>query len=118
MSEELVNFGHGHVFPRKDGAKARCGGAGICDQCSRDSARKNASEQIPGRLAAFKEAIAEIEGWEALHVKAHAEFPYADKASADREHANTMRLLACIKGRIQVRAGLKPDLSKMRTDSK
>ena len=35
----LKNTGHGHVFPRTDGVKARCGGPGVCKQCSIDAAR-------------------------------------------------------------------------------
>ncbi len=35
-----ANKGHGHVWPRPDGAKARCGGPGICSECSRDAAMK------------------------------------------------------------------------------
>lgn len=35
------NTGHGHVFPRPDGVRARCGGPGVCAECSRDLARKN-----------------------------------------------------------------------------
>ena len=31
-----ASIGHGHVFPRPDGVKARCGGPGICPQCSKD----------------------------------------------------------------------------------
>jgi len=31
-----TNSGHGHVWERPDGAKARCGGPGLCAQCSRD----------------------------------------------------------------------------------
>lgn len=31
--------GHGHVIPNADGAKARCGGPGICAECSREQAR-------------------------------------------------------------------------------
>jgi hypothetical protein len=30
------NTGHGHVFPRPDGMRARCGGPGMCSECSRD----------------------------------------------------------------------------------
>lgn len=30
--------GHGHVRPRADGVRARCGGPGICDECSREKA--------------------------------------------------------------------------------
>lgn len=29
------NAGHGHVQERPDGMKARCGGPGLCDVCSR-----------------------------------------------------------------------------------
>lgn len=30
--------GHGHVAPRSDGVKMRCGGPGICAECSREAA--------------------------------------------------------------------------------
>ena len=33
------NTGHGHVWPRPDGGKARCGGPGLCSPCSADAAR-------------------------------------------------------------------------------
>lgn len=33
------NTGHGHVWARPDGMKARCGGPGICAECSRDKAQ-------------------------------------------------------------------------------
>lgn len=29
--------GHGHVTPNPDGSKARCGGPGICPECSREA---------------------------------------------------------------------------------
>ncbi|WP_320533625.1 hypothetical protein [Robbsia andropogonis] len=38
------NTGHGHVWKRPDGLKAKCGGPGMCAKCSRDAARK---EQQP-----------------------------------------------------------------------
>jgi hypothetical protein len=44
---ENRNVGHGHVFPRPDGVKARCGGPGICSECSRDQSRKIQQEYIP-----------------------------------------------------------------------
>jgi hypothetical protein len=31
---------HGHVTPRPDGVKARCGGLGICAVCSQEKAQK------------------------------------------------------------------------------
>lgn len=30
------NTGHGHVWPRPDGVKARCGGPGMCSACNND----------------------------------------------------------------------------------
>lgn len=33
-----TNSGHGHVWERPDGFKAKCGGPGFCAQCSRDQA--------------------------------------------------------------------------------
>jgi ribosomal protein S27AE len=33
----MANEGHGHVRPRDDGMKARCGGPGICPQCSQEA---------------------------------------------------------------------------------
>ena len=41
-----MNPGHGHVYPRADGVKMRCGGPGICAQCSADQARKNQVQQL------------------------------------------------------------------------
>lgn len=32
--------GHGHVYPNPDGSKARCGGPGLCDICSREYIQK------------------------------------------------------------------------------
>jgi hypothetical protein len=41
----VANVGHGHVYPRTDGVKMRCGGVGICSECSRDKVRKDALEK-------------------------------------------------------------------------
>lgn len=32
---------HGHVTPNEDGSLARCGGPGICSECSQELAEKN-----------------------------------------------------------------------------
>lgn len=42
----MNNTGHGHVFPREDGVKARCGGPGICNECSADLAKKQNVAQL------------------------------------------------------------------------
>ncbi|MGG4659126.1 ead/Ea22-like family protein [Pseudomonas vlassakiae] len=43
MAKELTNKGHGHVFPRHDGVKAKCGGPGLCAECAADQQAKEAS---------------------------------------------------------------------------
>lgn len=44
------NTGHGHVFPRPDGVRARCGGPAICSMCAKDQAARLQSEQKPASL--------------------------------------------------------------------
>jgi hypothetical protein len=44
MTENL-NVGHGHVFKRPDGVKARCGCPGMCSECSRDLARAEQAQR-------------------------------------------------------------------------
>ncbi len=34
-----TNTGHGHVWPRPDGARARCGGPKLCRECALDFTR-------------------------------------------------------------------------------
>lgn len=41
--------GHGHVTPRADGAKARCGGPTICSECARELAAKTLPQQVRER---------------------------------------------------------------------
>lgn len=36
--------GHGHVFPRSDGIRMRCGGPGMCAECRADKARKDSGQ--------------------------------------------------------------------------
>lgn len=36
------NTGHGHVRPRPDGVRARCGGPGVCQECSKERAALDA----------------------------------------------------------------------------
>lgn len=40
----MPNTGHGHVYPRADGAVARCGGPGFCKECNVDNAIKSNSQ--------------------------------------------------------------------------
>lgn len=42
---QLRNEGHGHVVPRPDGAKARCGGPAMCRVCQAEQAAMLAAAQ-------------------------------------------------------------------------
>lgn len=33
----MKDLGHGHVYPRPDGARARCGGPALCSRCRADA---------------------------------------------------------------------------------
>ena len=35
--KELITQAHGHVTPNPDGSKARCGGPGMCFECSKEA---------------------------------------------------------------------------------
>lgn len=43
------NSGHGHVWPRPDGVRMRCGGPGVCPECSRDLAKAWRDGTLPTR---------------------------------------------------------------------
>ena len=53
-------------------------------------------------------AVNEIEGWERLLIKAHEGCPYSNPKEAEREHKNTMNLLATIKSKLTARFQGKP----------
>jgi len=40
------NFGHGHVTPRADGVKARCGGPSMCSTCANELGQLRAAQGI------------------------------------------------------------------------
>ena len=41
------NTGHGHVWDRPDGMRARCGGPAMCSECARDAGRFGRPGQRP-----------------------------------------------------------------------
>ena len=69
------NNGHGHVFLRRDGARARCGGPGYCAACNSDFALRFGP--LHGQIAAAEGVLAErkrqieAEGWTAEHDDEH-----------------------------------------------
>lgn len=45
--KDVENTGHGHVFPRADGVKFRCGGPRMCGLCAADLAEKERAAAKP-----------------------------------------------------------------------
>jgi len=56
MSEYGTNSGHGHVWERPDGMKARCGGPALCKQCALDLSTANYVSKAEVRAAIGNEA--------------------------------------------------------------
>ncbi|HBO4818364.1 TPA: hypothetical protein L4V11_002705 [Pseudomonas aeruginosa] len=50
-----ANVGHGHVFPRADGVKMRCGGPGLCSECTADASCARAALAQPSPAQAEAE---------------------------------------------------------------
>jgi hypothetical protein len=46
------NVGHGHVNPRPDGLRARCGGPALCSVCAHEVAAREAMAELQKQLAA------------------------------------------------------------------
>lgn len=55
MNVPGTNTGHGHVWERPDGFKARCGGPGLCKECSSDRHRVK-----------YSTAHVKVEGWKPI----------------------------------------------------
>ena len=52
MPRYLTNQGHGHVWARPDGSRARCGGQRMCPECALDAVDLAAARQaVTERLA-------------------------------------------------------------------
>ncbi len=49
------NTGHGHVWPRADGMKARCGGPEMCGECAKDLAQKQRLDVAAANIVAVRE---------------------------------------------------------------
>ncbi|WP_124083093.1 hypothetical protein [Pseudomonas aeruginosa] len=82
-----ANVGHGHVFPRADGVKMRCGGPGLCSECTADASRARAalaqpspaSDLDPFNLAPHAEAFNEAPAEALKPEQAEAERPEQPK---------------------------------------
>lgn len=51
MSGPNTNTGHGHVWTRPDGMRARCGGPAICLQCASDLATWGSHNKAANKVA-------------------------------------------------------------------
>src|SRR5690348_11323898 len=59
-----TNTGHGHVWPRPDGVRARCGGAGICSECAKDLAsQQHFLEMETRQRERFEEEVWSAHKW-------------------------------------------------------
>jgi hypothetical protein len=79
-----LNTGHGHVRPRPDGVRARCGGPGMCPVCSTEKCRLIAEQETktsePFRLINIQEsdAFKRLDHNLRLHGQAYFELTYPD----------------------------------------
>ncbi len=76
----MSNTGHGHVRPRPDGMRARCGGPAICPVCAREQEQMLAGAEISVDDEAQDEERALIEHIEQIK----REFERAAKPYVDR----------------------------------
>jgi len=64
----MKNSGHGHVNPRPDGIKARCGGPGLCMECSLEANQKKLDGLLsPDKLTTFEKRKCEAAGKYRIH---------------------------------------------------
>lgn len=71
-------MGHGHVVPRPDGHKVRCGGPGICHDCSIELVRHEMKENVP------EEKIEEFK------LKLREECPFCKGIRLDQQDLNDL----------------------------
>lgn len=56
-----TNTGHGHVWRRPDGVRARCGGPAVCSKCAADAAAIAALGTVRREPREHREAVAEVQ---------------------------------------------------------
>ncbi len=61
-----TNVGHGHVFPRADGVKMRCGGPALCSECAADAYRARAAlaQPSPAQAEQAEPERPEVVAWQ------------------------------------------------------
>lgn len=91
------NVGHGHVFPRPDGVKARCGGPLTCAECAADFARKQLLPDPANQPWQTGLGLHEGEPWDVLpDIRLDADdlpvYPYLAESSAHHVKVPIARL--------------------------
>ena len=56
------NTGHGHVHPRPDGLRVRCGGPAVCTYCAADYVIHNRRRITPTPLVPLPPTIQDVSG--------------------------------------------------------
>ncbi len=84
-----VNGGHGHVTPRADGVRARCGGPALCGECAKELAAQQPQPlETPARIGARTVAAAAALAPLGLTlIVGREEFLITDKPDDVNEHA-------------------------------
>lgn len=93
--------GHGHVIPNADGSLARCGGPGLCDECSREEAQVKRNER-EDHLAAGEVSVEEAKDILSRFVASHFRSkPFDERARftipADPRRDSDIRMSAFIR---------------------
>ena len=86
-----ITKSHGHVTPNTDGSLARCGGPGLCAQCSQEVAEKYGRHRIVPfnvleRFRAPSDLLAYLQGWRDVN----------QGDASDISHEDLQRLVATI----------------------
>lgn len=84
------DVGHGHVIPRPDGVRARCGGPRLCRECSRDLARQRATD-ASDRQCAWADYRKDYGVGEPEMVAAHKAFMAGWKAAREGDQSGPLR---------------------------
>lgn len=124
-----MNTGHGHVYPREDGLRMRCGGPAMCAKCALDQARKLREDELatfhssdvviePATALPMESSMPLTEVWDAF-LSASCVSPTASweqrlSATADRCQCSVQHVLAAIAmGNADIMLRLQPLLTKL-----
>ena len=91
MNVPDTNTGHGHVWKRPDGVRARCGGPGICRECAADDIQMKLKAPVSGAMVFTVIVIGNNRAEDHTHI-------FSTEAKAE-EYAN--RLLTLVRAIVE-----------------